>query len=285
MIVRAGLVLALAAGPAAARPVLDLPLACMPGRDCWVQNYPDHAGRDWHDGTRTYPGHDGTDVRVADWDAASAGFPVLAAAAGTVIATRDGEADHPGSGTWPKGRECGNGVIIDHGDGWQTQYCHLMRGSIAVSHGQAVAAGAALGRLGQSGASAFPHVHLTVRYRGRAVDPFVAPGLWSPAASRALVYHPTQIITARLAAASLTLRILGLRAGDRIRLAFTGPEAPTAIRHIDIPRDLAQWTIALPMPGGTRRAEIAVLHQDAIADAAVAVPAHQDRIQRYHQRQ
>ena len=30
------------------------------------------------------------------------------------------------------GRNCGNGVTLDHGDGWQTQYCHMRRGSVAV---------------------------------------------------------------------------------------------------------------------------------------------------------
>ena len=35
-------------------------------------------------------------------------------------------------------RECGNGVVIQHKDGFETQYCHMARGSITVTPGQSV---------------------------------------------------------------------------------------------------------------------------------------------------
>ena len=37
-------------------------------------------------------------------------------------------------------------VVIDHGGGWETQSCHLARGSIRVKVGQAVAAGQPIAR-------------------------------------------------------------------------------------------------------------------------------------------
>ena len=73
-----------------------------------------------------------------------------------------------------KNRECGNGVVVDHGDGWETQYCHMKRGTVRVRNGQQVAAGDALGDLGISGKAEFPHVHLSVRLNGEKLDPFTA---------------------------------------------------------------------------------------------------------------
>jgi D-3-phosphoglycerate dehydrogenase len=46
------------------------------------------------------------------------------------------------------GRECGNGVVIAHEDGWETQYCHMRRGSVAVQPGERVARGQTLGLVG-----------------------------------------------------------------------------------------------------------------------------------------
>src|SRR5215510_1811152 len=71
-----------------------------------------------------------------------------------------------------EGRECGNGVIIDHGDGFETQYCHMAQNSIRVKPGERVKAGQPLGRVGISGKADFPHLHFTVRRRGAVVDPF-----------------------------------------------------------------------------------------------------------------
>jgi murein DD-endopeptidase MepM/ murein hydrolase activator NlpD len=92
---------------------------------------------------------------------------VVAAAAGTVLATRDGTPDQlirsQADRAEIANRECGNGVVIDHGENWQTQYCHIRRGSIGVKQGDRVEPGQKLGEIGYSGDAAFPHVHLTVR--------------------------------------------------------------------------------------------------------------------------
>ena len=71
-----------------------LPIACTPKQDCWLQNYPDRdRGPDISDfacGRQSYDGHDGTDIRLLDTQSKA---DVIAAAAGTVKAVRDGEPD------------------------------------------------------------------------------------------------------------------------------------------------------------------------------------------------
>ena len=71
-----------------------------------------------------------------------------------------------------EGRDCGNGVVLRHASGWETQYCHMKKGSIRVKTGDRVAAGTALGEVGLSGRTQFPHLHLSVRKDGKVVDPF-----------------------------------------------------------------------------------------------------------------
>jgi hypothetical protein len=81
--------------------------------------------------------------------------------------------DHP-SPDRIKGKECGNGVVIDHFAGWQSQYCHLRRGSILVKAGDHITGGSPLGLVGLSGWTEFPHLHFNVRYNGQTIDPFTA---------------------------------------------------------------------------------------------------------------
>src|SRR3712207_7690329 len=47
--------------------------------------------------------------------------------------------------------ECGNGVVIGHGEGWETQYCHLANGSLQVKPVERVRAGQPIARIGLSG--------------------------------------------------------------------------------------------------------------------------------------
>lgn len=165
--------------PASAASAFSLlqPVECTLGQSCYIQHYVDRASgpelRDYACGTTTYDDHDGTDFALPTRAAMLAGVTVRAAAAGTVRATRDGEPDGAhADGVDVAQRECGNGIVIDHAEGWQTQYCHLRAGSITVSPGQSVAPGAPLGQVGQSGLADFPHLHLTLRKDGAVVDPF-----------------------------------------------------------------------------------------------------------------
>lgn len=186
---------------------LGLPIACKPGRDCWISKYFDRAPAGLKDagcGGLTTRNHDGTDFAVRDVAAMQAGVAVLASARGRVKAVRDGMADvrpKVGGKDAIAGKECGNGLVIEHGDGWETQYCHLRKDSITVVPGQTVAAGDRLGLVGLSGDADIPHVHLTVRKNGVAVDPYDghrADGtcrtggtpLWRADIRQSLAYNP-----------------------------------------------------------------------------------------------
>jgi hypothetical protein len=244
-----------------AAPVLAFPLACRIGTNCEVQHYVDRdpgpGVKDYRCGHRTYEGHNGVDIRILDMAQQRAGVAVLAAAPGRVARLRDGVTDisirAPGAPP-VKGAECGNGVVIDHGDGWETQYCHLARGSVRVKIGDKVAAGAPIARVGLSGDTEFPHMHLTVRHGTQVVDPFDTDpspscgsghGLWSPAAQHAMAYKAGAVLNAGFTAAPVTMdqveagglpafspaapflvayvRAIELELGDVIQLSLTGP--------------------------------------------------------------
>ncbi|MGV8987590.1 MAG: M23 family metallopeptidase [Cypionkella sp.] len=169
---------------------LAWPVDCTLGQTCHIQHYVDRdlgpGARDFTCGTLSYDGHDGTDIALPDAAAMAAGVDILAAAPGRVLGVRDGVQDFLPP---EAGKECGNGVIVDDGDGWQTQYCHMKQGSVVVRKGDTLAVGTKLGLVGQSGAADFPHLHLTVRQNGKALDPFApdqttcgtpaSQGLWA----------------------------------------------------------------------------------------------------------
>lgn len=156
-------------------PELGFPVDCVLGETCMIQQLMDRdpgpAARDFLCGPMSYDNHSGTDIRLPDMEALAADVPVLAAAPGTVRGTRDTIPD-TGMGGFPEGQDCGNGVVIDHGGDWQTQYCHMARGSILVGSGDRVEAGQQIGTIGFSGNTEFPHLHLSVRRGGENIDPF-----------------------------------------------------------------------------------------------------------------
>lgn len=157
---------------------LTPPLDCKLGHDCFVQNFVDiDPGPDVRTAfcnQASYDGHKGTDFRVLNTEKIS---NVITAAPGVVRAIRSDSPDHlvltQEDRARVQGKECGNGVLIDHGDGWQTQYCHLRKSSIVVGKGDQVERGQKLGEVGFSGFAAFPHVHLEVRKNGLTIDPFL----------------------------------------------------------------------------------------------------------------
>lgn len=89
--------------------------------------------------------------------AAPAGTPVLATARGTVVLAG-----------WCS-RGTGNCVVIDHGDGWRSQYFHLSR--VDVAPGAEVRQGERVGALGSTGRSTGPHLHFQIGRGREALDP------------------------------------------------------------------------------------------------------------------
>ena len=168
------------------------PLACELGRTCFVQRYydrdPGPGAYDYTCGSDTQDEHHGTDIRLRDFADMRRGVAVLAMAPGVVARLRDGEPDvsvRTRGLTALEGKNCGNAVVIDHGHGWESQYCHMAQGSVRVKVGQIVRAGDPIGRVGLSGETEFPHLHVGISHAGVGVDPFApGPGATSPGGAR-----------------------------------------------------------------------------------------------------
>lgn len=100
---------------------------------------------------RTLQSHQGVDYTVAE------GSSVFATADGTIKEISD------------KNSTLGKTIIIDHGNGYQTSYSHLL--STLVRRGQKVQQGDVIALSGNSGLSLAPHLHYEVRFNGLRVDP------------------------------------------------------------------------------------------------------------------
>src|SRR5262249_32817798 len=209
------------------------------GKTCVIQNYldddPGPGARDHQCGAETYDGHDGVDIRIPSLRAMSDGVRVLAAAPGKVARLRDGMPDHGANqrdNVDVANRECGNGVVTEQANGWETQYCHMMQGSLLVRPGDMVVAGAPLGQVGLSGNTVFPHVHLSVRHDGRTVDPFDPDGtaaragactpanpsktLWNAATAALVAYRSAQVLNVAFATGRIAIPDVRIGTGARL---------------------------------------------------------------------
>lgn len=265
---------------------LALPIKCQPGVSCFFQNYVDHDAsdkvRDYRCGARSYNGHDGTDIRIRNQEIQKLGVEVLAAAPGRVTGGRNDMEDvsiRVAGKAAIAGKECGNGVMIEHADGWSTQYCHMAKSSVRVKPGDQIKTGQPIGLVGLSGDTEFFHLHFTVRRHGKIVDPFAhgAPdnacgagrSLWAASLGAQMQYRPREIIDYGFAGIAPTMeliesgeiekhavapvsdalvayvRAIGLQAGDQQTLAVQAPDGtsmPTnALPALD--RDKAQFLV------------------------------------------
>lgn len=251
----------------AADPIaLSFPVKCEIGTTCFVQSYVDHdpssGSRDYQCGSRSYDAHNGTDIRVLDLAMQRAGVEVLAAATGRVTGARDGM-DDVSVRTVGKaaiaGKECGNGIVLEHENGWSTQYCHMAKGSVRVKTGDRVAEGQPIGLVGLSGDTEFPHLHITVRLAGSVVDPFAfgparnscnsgGRSLWAAALQARLNYRAREVLNYGFSAVPPTMetiesgdiknnlpnrqssalvayiRVIGLQKGDEQALTILNPD-------------------------------------------------------------
>lgn len=214
---------------------LEAPVTCL-GKNCWLSHYYDvdpdkERSRDYACGDTAGNGHTGTDFALRDQASMHEGDGgvVVAAAGGKVIRLRDGMDDVSVRvmGTDKvAGKECGNGIAIDHGDGWETEYCHLRKGSVAAKKGDTVKTGDKLGTIGLSGSTEHLHMHFEVRKNGKSVDPFVGPTppaidaacglgaetLWSKAALAAMPYKP--LIVYNLGFSAVPPTLIDVRSGS-----------------------------------------------------------------------
>jgi murein DD-endopeptidase MepM/ murein hydrolase activator NlpD len=87
------------------------------------------------------------------------GSEICAAREGVVIAARE---DSDKGGLKDEYLSEGNHIIIQHKDCSQGMYWHLMHNGVAVNIGDTVKAGQLIGYSGNTGYSAFPHLHFEV---------------------------------------------------------------------------------------------------------------------------
>lgn len=292
----------MALAPPAGAFELAFPLDCALGETCYIQQYPDHdtgpGATDFTCGSLSYDGHDGTDIALPSRAAMAAGVAVLAAAPGTVKGVRDGVADFVPA---IAGKECGNGVVIDHGQGWETQYCHLKQGSVRVAPGDRVEIGTGLGEVGQSGMADFPHMHLSVRQNGVKLDPF-APGatacgatgddLWTvdpiveqgglltlgitdhvPEFDTIKAGMPSPDLPGTAPALVLWAHFFGPRAGDALLISLNGPEGAVVTERVLLEKTQAMAFRAVGRklktavwPAGRYQGEVVMMRGDTQID-------------------
>lgn len=269
-------------------PELGLPIDCRPGVDCFVTKHLDHdpgtgpARFDFACGRKTGDNDAGTDFAIADRIAMDIGVAVLAAAPGTVLRVRADMPDRtdPTAPIEPvhRAQGCGNGIVIDHGKGWQTQYCHLKANSVRIAPGRKVERGDVIGLVGLSGTTEHPHVEFILRHEQTVIDPYTGArhgtdcrsqdtdrGLWSDTAAAQLIYRPVVLPNIGFAAERpdlhgmrigryradiapdapalvLWTEMMGGKTGDRIEFRIAAPDGAALYTHTsELDRDLAQW--------------------------------------------
>ena len=92
------------------------------------------------------------------------GFDVAAATSTPIIAAAAGKVTYVG-----KMEDHGKTIMVDHGSGLATVYCHLSH--ILVDNGETVPSGEIIAESGSTGLTTGPHLHFEVRVNGTPQDP------------------------------------------------------------------------------------------------------------------
>ncbi len=85
-----------------------------------------------------------------------------------ITASHAGVVEH--AGWWCELKPCAIRVVIKRYDGTRTGYFHLQE-NLLVKVGDRVKRGDRIGRVGMTGITSFPHLHLWVEQGGRRIDP------------------------------------------------------------------------------------------------------------------
>lgn len=158
------------------------PVACQPGLSCFILSYPDidkqeGVAKDFACGGLAGDGDVFLRIGMSSIEALRNPVDVLATRAGVVTDVQDNAKDllilHRHQ-LMQGDSLCGNGVVIDHGGGIQSAYCHLRMGSVKVKKGQRVEAGEVIGAVGQSGFATWPQLGFSMRAGGMMIDPITS---------------------------------------------------------------------------------------------------------------
>jgi len=101
---------------------------------------------------------------------------ILSVGDGTVVAVASDQPDHEiGDAADPTEHPAGNYVVVQHAEHLFSVYAHMRRGSAVVSVGDAVERSQAIGRVGNSGNTSEPHLHVHFADAwDQAADPILA---------------------------------------------------------------------------------------------------------------
>lgn len=117
-----------------------------------VSNWQSHITSGYGYRINPKPGfHRGLDIGMPQ------GTEILAVKSGIVKSSQNGTEGY------------GNHIIIDHGDGLETLYAHCSE--LLVHEGETVEAGAVIAKVGSTGNSTGPHLHIEIRLGGENLDP------------------------------------------------------------------------------------------------------------------
>ncbi len=116
------------------------------------------------------------------------GTTICAARKGVVVSLRE---DSDKGGLKPEMLSEGNHIIIEHEDGSAAHYWHLQKDGALINNGDTVEQGQIIGKSGNTGYSAFAHLHFEVIVPGKGQVPtrfqtkkgikYLRPGRWHKA--------------------------------------------------------------------------------------------------------